>query len=631
VNQTEAGRLAELASFDVLDTASEPAFDALVQAAAEIAECPTALVSLLDADRQWFKARVGMGADDTAREVSREIAFCDYVLRTDAALVVPDATLDARFADNPFVVELGGPRFYAGFPLRTDTGAVIGTLCVVDVDSRPAGLTARQQSMLELLSNQAMVLLELRRALRTRDAALQESALSERRYRALIEASSDVVSRHAPDGTTRYVSPSIRDVLGADPELELGVVAADRVHPQDAARMVEAVGVALAGTEASAVVRCRHADGSWRTLEIRLAPVRDDSGDVVELHSVSRDVSEQQASARRLQQLADELDEAHQEAIQRNVLISTVLDTVDVGIVACDGQGRLTLFNRATRDFHGLPADADLDPEQWADRYALYREDGSTLLAADEVPLLRALREGAVADLDIVIAPAGLPPRLVRCTGRALRDADGTLLGAVLAMADITASRAAARELAEQAEFTGVLLESAHSAMWACDLEGQLTYVNPGARQLLAWPAEASLEELVASGELAVRREAVRAYDPGGRALAPEEHPLARALVEGDVREVELVLRSGGLAPRTVLVGASAIHDADGKVRGAVATAHDVTELRASEQRFRTAFRDGPTPTARLDDDGTVREINAALRRLLAVRSLRLVGSSLID
>jgi len=104
-----------------------------------------------------------------------------------------------------------------------------------------------------------------------------------------------------------------------------------------------------------------------------------------------------------------------------------------------------------------MPPDPDLDPAEWADRYALFAEDGHTPLRRDEVPLFRALTEGVVSDAVMIIAPDGLPARTVRCEGRALYDPAGKVLGAVVAMSDITRSRATARALAEQAEYTRVL------------------------------------------------------------------------------------------------------------------------------------------------------------------------------
>ena len=747
----ETERLSELASFDVLDTGSEPAFQALVEAAAHISDCPIALVSLLDVDRQWFKARVGLQAQQT----SRDIAFCEYVLTTDRVLVVPDATADPRFAGNPLVTGELGVRFYAGFPLRTTSGAVLGTLCVLDNTPRPQGLTTEQADLLGLLADQVMAQLELRRALAQRDETVRELAASERRYRALAEDASDVVSQHALDGTTRYVSPSLASVLGYDPEREIGSAPVDRVHPGDAARMGGAIAAVRQGTPATVTVRSCHADGTWVTMEIRLSPVRDAAGEVVELHSVARDVSdrEQAASdlrisearfralfdhspvgqvemspdgivlrvnkafaelvgadaadlvgrtpawatvpeqredqrqalsaaaaapgqvqrtdrrlvrtdgttvdvagtitavpgldgragviigsavdmtshhqhARELRAAAEELAATRDEAVRRAVLIDTVLDTVDVGIVACDADGRLTLFNRTTRMFHGIPADPTVDPTQWADRYALCAEDGTTPLTLDQVPLLRALHEGMVADAVITVAPDGLPARLVRCDGRALRDATGRLLGAVVVMADITQARATARELAEQAAFTQIVLDTAHSAIWACDATGRPTFLNP-AMMRLVWPDRDPTAAAPTSDEILAVWRQVRVCGEDGRELAVRERPLPRALAEGEVGDLELVVAVPGRPARRLIVHASATYDAQGELTGAIATGHDVTGLRAAEARFRAAFHNGPTPVARLREDGVVLEVNPALRRLLGIRSAGLLGHPL--
>lgn len=450
---SERERLAALAAYKVLDTPAEPAFDKIVRAAAEGTGCPTALISLLDEDRQWFKARCGLDVGETPRDQ----AFCEHALRADAPLVVTDATADERFRDNPLVTGELGVRFYAGFPLRTPTGAILGTLCVLGYEPRPDGLTDVQSHLLEVLADQVMTQLELRRALAEQGDAVSQLAAAMSMFQALADDATDLVSRHALDGTTLYVSPSIRDILGYDPQLEVGRAAPERVHPEDAPEMATSLHAVLAGRASTASVRARHADGSWRHLEVRLSPMRDDHGAVVQIHSLARDVTERHQSSERLADLAAELRVARDEALQRGAFSEAVLFTVDVGVVACDADGHLTTFNRATREFHGMPPDPDLDPADWADRYALFAEDGHTPLEREEVPLFRALTEGVVDDAVIVIAPDGLPARTVRCQGRALHDPAGKVLGAVVAMSDITASRAAARALAAQAEYTRML------------------------------------------------------------------------------------------------------------------------------------------------------------------------------
>src|SRR3712207_6631246 len=124
----EADRLRALHELDVLDTGAEAEFDDIVALASRICGVPMSLVSLIDADRQWIKAKVGTDVTETTRDVS----FCAHAILGRDLLVVPDARLDARFADNPGVVTDPGVRFYAGAPLITTDGYAVGTLCVVD-------------------------------------------------------------------------------------------------------------------------------------------------------------------------------------------------------------------------------------------------------------------------------------------------------------------------------------------------------------------------------------------------------------------------------------------------------------------------------------------------------------------
>jgi PAS domain S-box-containing protein len=153
----EAARLATLHSLNILDTAPEAAFDALVQLASYICQTPCAVLTLVDKDRQWFKTKIGFDQQQTHRDIS----FCAHsILHPDQLTYVPDATLDPRFADNPDVTKTDGIRLYAGAPLTLSNGVTLGTLCVVDSVARE--LTPEQQHSLSLLGLQAVQLLEAR-------------------------------------------------------------------------------------------------------------------------------------------------------------------------------------------------------------------------------------------------------------------------------------------------------------------------------------------------------------------------------------------------------------------------------------------------------------------------------------
>lgn len=155
--QNESARLETLRALNVLDTANEAAFDDIARLAAHVMGTPIALVSFVDAERQWFKARFGLNL----AELPRHLSFCGHVVSANAALVVEDAHADSRFADNPIVVAAPRVRFYAGMPLRLADGTVLGSLCAIDHDPRTP--SADQLAMLELLSHQVTRLLEKRR------------------------------------------------------------------------------------------------------------------------------------------------------------------------------------------------------------------------------------------------------------------------------------------------------------------------------------------------------------------------------------------------------------------------------------------------------------------------------------
>lgn len=184
--QHEAERLVALARYNILDTLPEPAYDDVVEIASCIAGTPIALISLLDQERQWFKAKLGLAVDSTPREDS----FCKCLLDLplDEVLIVPDAHADARFSASPLVV--GDPyiRFYMGAPLITPDGHVLGSLCTIDRVVRHP--TEQQALALQALARHVMQLLELRHRNREIRELLSERAVQMRElsnYQVLLE------------------------------------------------------------------------------------------------------------------------------------------------------------------------------------------------------------------------------------------------------------------------------------------------------------------------------------------------------------------------------------------------------------------------------------------------------------
>lgn len=156
----ENARLSALREFQILDTDFEPAYDDLTVLTAQICGTPIALISLVDADRQWFKSAVGLAV----RQTSRELSLCAHAIHQTTPFIVPDTQADERFFDNPLVTGEPKIRFYAGIPLISREGYALGTLCALD--RQPRQLTPEQLNGLRILTDQVLRLLELRRTTR---------------------------------------------------------------------------------------------------------------------------------------------------------------------------------------------------------------------------------------------------------------------------------------------------------------------------------------------------------------------------------------------------------------------------------------------------------------------------------
>ncbi|GGK55241.1 EAL domain-containing protein [Salinarimonas ramus] len=202
----EHERLRALRQLSVLDTPPETAFDALCRTACRLFAVPIALVSLVDADRQWFKAKCGLEVDET----SRELAFCDRAIACPDGLVVEDARLDPRFQDNPLVT--GEPRivFYAGAPIRLEDGCAVGTVCVID--TKPRAFGSEERAALTDLAGAVAALL-----IAHRERVLMEEVHRKRRHDA------EVIARQ--NTALRAHQALIHATLG---QMDQGLVALDR-------------------------------------------------------------------------------------------------------------------------------------------------------------------------------------------------------------------------------------------------------------------------------------------------------------------------------------------------------------------------------------------------------------------
>ena len=305
----EVVRLAALHQLEVLDTDATPEFDALVQAASLVCGVPISLISLVDSERQWFKANVGLpGVQQTARDV----AFCHHAILSDELLEVHDATLDLRFAGSPLVTGRPDIRFYAGQPLRLPDGHRVGTLCVMD--RQPRRLSDQQREVLACLAQAAARLLALQRGSRAMHQASLTLADSEQRQRQLYEATPALLHATDPQGRLLSVSNAWLQRLGYARADVLGQPWATLLTPASQALDRDTALPALARSGRCDDLAIQVLAASGQVLDMRLSVIQDlgPDGRVLRHMAVLHDMTQQQQAERalaaehqRLQQILD--------------------------------------------------------------------------------------------------------------------------------------------------------------------------------------------------------------------------------------------------------------------------------------------------------------------------------------
>ena len=307
VTLDEHQRLDALAAYRILDTPPEQGFDEIVAFAAALCEAPTALISFVDRNRQWFKAWTGLDAKETARSLS----FCDHAMRGDDLMVVPDATRDPRFANNELVTGGIGIRFYAGAPLHTPEGVPLGALCVID--SRPRdGLTPLQRQGLTVLAAQIMARLALRRQdIEHEEQGLQNArarAESEEKFRLLADAMPQMVWSTLPDGYHDYYNARWYDFTGVPAGSTDGEGWNNMVHPNDQAHAWAVWRHSLETGEPYEIeYRLRHHSGIYRWALGRALPMRGDDGRIRRWFGTCTDIDESKQAREQRDIVAHEL------------------------------------------------------------------------------------------------------------------------------------------------------------------------------------------------------------------------------------------------------------------------------------------------------------------------------------
>jgi two-component sensor histidine kinase/PAS domain-containing protein len=348
-DQTDAenqNRLAALDAFDILDTAPEPEFDDVVFVASSVCRTPVALISLIGADRQWFKASVGF----EARETPLEHSVCAHALASTDPLVIPDLTKDERTRNNPLVVAPPAIRFYAGAPLVLAGGTVVGTLCVIDTVARPEGLDTDQLKILQALSRQVVALLEARRASNRKDELFRRqrnisSAMRSYARQSIAAQEAGRIGTFELDIATGEIKVSAEFCRIFDVPVAESYPASffeDMVPSEDEAARSNAA-TRTDGTAAMDVeyrINTRHRGMRWIARQASFSPGEDGRPDI--LRGTVQDVTATRRSAARAQALLDlgdrlrDLDDIESMAIAAADLMAKALDATRAGFGVVD-------------------------------------------------------------------------------------------------------------------------------------------------------------------------------------------------------------------------------------------------------------------------------------------------------
>jgi diguanylate cyclase (GGDEF)-like protein/PAS domain S-box-containing protein len=454
---SEADRLQALRNLDILGTAPSPEFDRLCRMAQAVFGVPISLITLLEHDLQWFKAKCGLDIEGTVRDV----AFCNRTILGDEVMVVPDARADERFASNPLVTGEPFIRFYAGAPLILSPGVRLGSICVID--SKPRSVSRQEAEILKQLAD--AVVGELRRHRSDLDIRLEqlarESELSAQRH-ILTQAENEGASGSWEfDRLTGSIgwSDGLYRLLGYEPSETTPPDELFRrhVHPDDTHLLEHAINAIADARAFDLGIRIVDTKAATRWLSSRGEPLHEADGTTRRMIGVLRDVTE----AKRADDALRESEDHYRHVVELNPRISWTADPEGAILEVSNRWAATTGMTREEALGHG-----------WLE--ALHPDD----LEPTARIWLACLDSGEPVMCDYRIRQRDGTYRWFRAEGAPKRASDGTILRWYGTCEDIHERRLASEALQRSEAFSRSVLESSSDCIAVLDIAGHLLFMN---------------------------------------------------------------------------------------------------------------------------------------------------------
>ena len=394
----EVIRARVIAAYDVDGARAGGELDDIVDFAAELCDAPVALISLVEEEYQRFLARRGIELDTTPRSQS----FCAHAMYMTEIMEVPDATQDARFADNPLVTGPPHIRFYAGAPLISSEGVPLGALCIIDTVARAGGLTPMQRRGLAVLARGAMNRLDDRRTAREQGIAERESrrALeeSDMRFRTLADSMPQMVWSTEPDGFHDYYNARWYEFTGMPAGSTDGEAWNGMFHPDDQDAAWAAWRHSLAtGDPYSIEYRLRHRDGTYRWVLGRALPMHGADGAIQRWFGTCTDIHHQKLALEEREIISQELSHRIKNifAVISGLIGFSARGRPEFAPIANDLRQRITALGRAHDFVRPHSAESRPNAQQdsltglLADLFEAYQQGDSPriVVTGDDIPI----------------------------------------------------------------------------------------------------------------------------------------------------------------------------------------------------------------------------------------------------